>query len=124
MHSVRSEDFLQDLVRVQSSHRKGIKSGQLCKVTTGEKSIIVVARHTGNKTAIFLDSTRRNTLAVRTGQEADFQFDRVTWLEELVWVWRASGPVDRTAGRLGVLSLGLGILGILLGILSVILALK
>jgi hypothetical protein len=124
VHSVRSEDFLQDLVRVHTSHRKGIRAGQLCKVTANGKSIIAVARHTGNRKAIFLDSTYRKVLQVRSGEEVDFRFDKISWFQEFIWVWRASDPVNRTAGRLGIVSLALGIVGIILGIWSVYLAFK
>jgi hypothetical protein len=124
VHSVKSEDFLQDLVRVHGSNRKGIRAGQLCKVTANGKNIIAIARDTSNRTAIFLDSTRRDALDVKTGEEADFHFDQATWLEEFVWVWQASDPIDRTAGRLGILSLCLGLLGMFLGVLSLVLVLK
>lgn len=124
VHSVRSEDFLRELVRVHNSNRQGIRAGELCKVTANGKHIIAIARHTGNRTAIFLDSTKRKALNIKTGEEADFHFDRATWFQEFIWVWRASDPIDRTAGRLGILSLSLGILGIFLGVLSLFLALK
>ena len=94
VRSVRSEDFLQDLIRVHSSNRKGLRAGQLCKVTAHGKHII--------------------------GEETEFQFNEVTWLEELNWVWRASDPVSRTAGRLGIVSLWLGAIGLLLGVWSIV----
>jgi hypothetical protein len=124
VHSARTEDFLQDVVRVHSSHRQGIRTGQLCQVSQNGKHIYAIARNTGNRTRISLDSAQRRTLDVRAGQEADFQFRHLTWFEELNWVWHATDPINRTAGRLGILSFWLGIIGLLLGALSLYLALR
>ena len=124
VHSASTDDFLQDVVRVHSSNRQGIRSGQLCRVSKNGKHIYGIARHTGDRTRISLDSAQRRALDVRAGEEADFQFRQLTWFEEINWVWHATDPITRTAARLGILSFWLGIIGLVLGALSLYLALR
>ena len=126
IHKVDREDIFQDLVRVHISHRKGIRAGRLCRVTINGKSIVAVARNSlrNDTKGIWLDNSQRAKLGVKAGDDADFSITPTSWYEELLWIWRASDPVNRTAGRLGILSLLLGITGVVLGAWSVWLAFR
>jgi len=125
VHIAKKDDLFQDVVRIHRSHRKDIRTGSLCQVNANGRSIIAIARNSlGDKNDIGLDSSQRIGLGVRPGEEVDFNIVRVPWYGQLLWVWRASDPVNRTAGRLGILSMVLGIIGLALGTLSVWLAIK
>ena len=127
VHQVNRDDVFHDMVRVHRSHRRGIRTGRLCLVSAnGSKSIIAIARNSlrNDTKGIWLDNAQRHELGVKAGHEADFNIVRAPWYHEFLWVWRASDPVNRTAGRLGIVSLGLGIIGVVLGIWSVYLAFR
>lgn len=117
VHQVERDDVFHDLVRVHHSHRKGVRAGRVCRVSANGKNIIAIARNSvSNSTkGIWLDNSQRSDLDVKAGKEADFNIESLPWYYEYLWVWQASDPVNRTAGRLGVVSLGLGIMGLLLG---------
>jgi len=120
------EDVLRNLVRVHYSHRAGIKAGHICRVSANGKTIIAAARNSphNDTRGIWLDNSQRKTLGVKEEEEADFDLKRARWYDEFWWMWRSSDPVNRTAGRLGIVSLGLGTIGVLLGAWSVYLTLK
>jgi hypothetical protein len=125
VHQAKLDDVYQNIVRVHRSHRIGVRVGRLCRVSANGKTIVAIARNSaGDTDGIWLDSSQRFELDVKAGEEADFNIVGAPWYHEFLWVWRASDPVNRTAGRLGLLSLGLGIIGIILGIWSVFLAFK
>ena len=126
VNKVNRDDVFNDLVRVHRSHREGIRTGRLCRVNANGKSIIAVARNSlrNDTKGIWLDNAQRAVLGVKADQEADFNIISAPWYEEFLWVWRASDPVNRTAGRLGIISLGLGVIGVILAIWSVYLAFR
>ena len=119
-------DVLRDLVWVHYSHRQGIKAGHVCRVSANGKSIIAAVRNSphNDTRGIWLDDLQRTALGVKEEKEADFHFKRARWYDEFRWTWRSSDPVNRTAGLLGIVSLGLGIIGVLLGAWSVYLTVK
>jgi hypothetical protein len=125
VHQARLDDVYQDIVRVHRSHRIGVRVGRLCHVNANGKTIVAIARNSfGDRDGIWLDSSQRFELGVKAGEEADFNIVSAPWYREFLWVWRASDPANRTAGRLGILSLGLGIIGVFLGVWSVFLAFR
>ena len=115
------DDVLRDLVRVHSSRRVGINAGHVCRVSANGKTIIAAARNSphNDTRGIWLDDSQRKALGVEEEKEADFDLQRARWYDEFWWMWRSSDPVNRTAGRLGIISLGLGIIAVLLGAWSV-----
>jgi hypothetical protein len=54
--------------------------------------------------------TRR---AVQT--HAEFKIEKARWDQQFAWLWYSTDPVNRTAGRLGVISFILGLIGLALG---------
>jgi hypothetical protein len=99
VHQVPKDDILQNIVRVHRSHRQGIKAGRLCRITANSRTIVAVARGSPSNDVdgIWLDDATR------------FKF---------TWMWSSSDPVNRTAGRLGIISLIPGLVGLALGVIS------
>jgi hypothetical protein len=128
VRSVTSDDFFQDMVRVHPSHRRAdVKAGSLCRVQLegNSKYIIGIARNRGDKNCIWLDSAQRRKLGVKAGEEADFrEIQPASWFQQLNWLWNATDPWARTAGRLGIISIWLGVLGVVLGFWSLYLAVR
>lgn len=118
---LRTTDVFQDMVRVHQTHRRDVPAGRICRVTRGSNSVLLVARgapHSQPK-SFAVDLRTRNRLGIASyGQQVEVYFERATWLDEIIWGWRASEPISRIATRLGVISLGLGILGAVLGAIS------
>jgi hypothetical protein len=115
-------DVFQDMVRVHQKHRPNVPAGRICRMTCGQKSVLVVARgarhNRPNSAAI--DLRTRNRLGLSSyGQEIEVSFERANSIDEMLWGWSASEPVSRIATRLGVLSLALGVLGTALGVIAV-----
>ena len=115
------EDIFRDMVRVDTSHRPGILAGQVFRVTVNNTTILAIARGApkNNAAGIWLDDAMRSRLGLQNGTEVDFKFDKARWSDNFLWLWKASDPVNRTAGRLGLISLVLGVTGLVLGIISV-----
>jgi hypothetical protein len=129
VHEIDREDIFLDSVRVHYSHRPGIRSGRLFRVTAvaNGKSIFAIARNTlqNDREGIWLDDELRKKLGrLREGNVTLFEFTKASSLREIVWLWNASNPANRIPGRLGVVSFGLGIVGLLLGAWSVYLAFR
>jgi hypothetical protein len=122
VHQVATSDVFQDMVRVYRSHRHGIRAGQLCRVKANGATILAVARESPNNETdgIWLDDAMRTRLGLREGTTADFEINGARWDQEFTWLWRASDPVNRTAGRLAVISFVLGLIGLLLGLISLL----
>lgn len=117
---IDKDDVFGDVVRVHYSHRPGIRSGKICRMTILDKKILLVARNvSGNNVGIVrLDDASRYKLGVKIGQEYECSFEEVGFIGEFMWGWSASSPVNRVAVRLGLLSVILGLIGLLLGGLS------
>ena len=58
---------------------------------------------------VLMDKASRYKLKLAPSEECDFTIREVGFWGELCWVWGATNPVYRIAGRLGVLSLVLGL---------------
>jgi hypothetical protein len=127
VHEIDREDVFLDSMRVHYSHRPGIRSGRLCRVTANGKSTFAIARNTlkNDREGIWLDNVQRQNLGgIREGDKLDFKVTKASSLREIVWLWNASNPANRIPGRLGIVSFGLGIVGLLLGAWSVYLTFK
>jgi hypothetical protein len=122
VHQVQKDDIFHDMVRVHSSHRKGIAAGQICRITANGKTVLAVARGApGNDTTgIWLDDAMRTRLNLKERSTAEFEIKKAQWHQEFSWLWHASDPVNRTAGRLGLISLVLGLIGLALGVISLV----
>jgi hypothetical protein len=120
VHQVLRDDIFHDMVRVHRSHREGINAGQIIRVSANGKTVLAVARGApGNDTnGIWLDDVMRTRLSFKEGATAKFKMDKASWLQEFTWLWHSSDPVNRTAGRLGVISFVLGLFGLALGLIS------
>lgn len=119
------DDLFQDIVRVHRRNRPGIETGKLCRISTARGAIIAIARNYPDiEDEIGLDMHQREELDVSAGEIAEFAITPSPWYDEFLWVWRASNPIIRTAGRLGIVSLILGILGLVLGLISILIAFK
>jgi hypothetical protein len=126
VHQFDEEDDLcdSDSLRVNFRHRKGIKRGQVCKVTTNGNWILAAARNTNDTRGIWLNDAQRDALNVKTGDEAEFEITKVSWYRGFVWMWTVTEPMDRLAAQLGILSFGLGVVSLVLGAWSVYLVFR
>lgn len=123
-----SHEVYKDIARVPEKYRLGtdgqtIKEGDICKVTVGHRSILLSLRGDVNNPecqSIQVDERTRRALSVSIGDQADFQFQRVGWVGQYLWAWRASDPAYRIGARFGLLSLLLGFIGIVLGIVDIV----
>ena len=102
-------DIFSDRVRLNYSHRVGIKSGSICRLRTNNAQALVEVRNTNIKDCIWLDDDTRGRLNVQEGVEYEFgQLELVGFVGEMIWFARAANPVNRVAGKMGLLSLVLG----------------
>ena len=122
VHQLAKDDIFHDLVRVHRSHRESTGAGQICRVTANGMTVLAVARGApGNDTSgIWLDDAMRTRLSLKEGTTAEFKIEKVRWYQEFTWLWHSSDPVNRTAGRLGVISFVLGFVGLALGLIALL----
>jgi hypothetical protein len=120
VHQVNKDDIFRDVVRLHRSHRQGINAGQICRVSTNGLTVLAVARGSPSNdvNGIWLDDAMRSRLGLKEGATTDFKIAKASWYEEFTWLWRSSDPVNRTAGRLGIISLVLGLIALLLGLIA------
>ena len=120
VHQVPKDDIFRDVVRVHRSHREGIRAGQICRITTNGVTALAVARGAPNndEDGIWLDDAMRSRLTVKEGTTADIEIKKARWDQEFAWLWYSSDPANRTAGRLGIISLVLGFIGLVLGLIA------
>jgi len=121
----KPDEVYRDMARVPEMHRidakgKPISEGCICYVKAGGRRILLSLRGVAgaSNAAIQIDEKTRNALVLTAGEEADFEFLRVSWLGQFLWAWRASEPAYRIPARLGLLSLVLGLIGLVLGAVS------
>jgi len=119
VHELDKDDFLQDIVRVHYLHRKDIKAGQICCLTVKGVPVLAAARGApkNDVTGIWLSDAMRSRLGLKKGMTADFEIKKARWDQQFAWLWYATDPVNRTAGRLGVISFVLGLIGLALGLI-------
>jgi hypothetical protein len=124
-----TEDIYKDLFRIPEHFRtdpegRPILESTICKVSTGDRSILLWARGATGETkqVLRIDDKTRNALGVAWNSEHDFSLQPVGWLGHVKWACRASDQVTRIAAWLGVLSVILGLLGLILGIWSMCVA--
>lgn len=118
-------DVYRDIGRIPEVHRKDrrghpVPEGSVCKLGAAGKSVYVAIRGMGDsqEPAIWIDAKIRDNLAVKAGQEYEFDLRRVWWPGQFRWAWSASDPAYRIAARMGFLSLVLGVIGLVLGLIS------
>lgn len=123
------DDVYRDIARVPEPHRKDprgntIPEGEVCRLSVGEKSALVLLRGQGDTTeaAIWLDERTRNRLALTPDQDAEVEIQPVGLYGQLCWAWEASDPAYRVVARLAVLSVVLGAVGLVLGMASIFLS--
>jgi hypothetical protein len=115
VHKMDNADIFSDRARLHYSYRPGIKSGTICAIRANNKVTYVEVRNTPRATGIQLDDETRSRLDLKDGCEYEFEpLEIVGFLRELIWFSRASNPINRVAGKMGVLSIGLGGLSLLL----------
>jgi hypothetical protein len=122
VHQVSNDDIFQDIVRVHQSHRPGILAGRVFRVTANGQTVRAIARGAidNDRRFVWIDDAMRSRLNIAEGSEVEFTFGEGSWFDQFIWVWTASDPVTRTAGRLGVFSLLLGLIGLALGLISLL----
>lgn len=105
-------DTYKDTVRIHSSHRAGIRSGHLARLSVvGGASAVVAVRGLADtqKDNLRLDLETRRRLEVELDEEYDFEL-RETWFwEAIVWAAKASDPTARIATWIGIWLGGIGI---------------
>lgn len=118
VHQMAVSDIFSDRVRLNYSYREGIKSGSICRLRVNNASALVEVRNTNEKGGIWLDDDTRGRLSVRDGLEYEFeQLELVGFLGEMIWFARAANPVNRVAGKMGLLSLVLGVISLVVAII-------
>jgi hypothetical protein len=120
VYQMNKDDIFRDMVRVHQSHRKGISAGQICRVTANNLTVLAVARGSPRNDVhgIWLDDAMRSRLGLKEGTTEEFKITKASWYQEFTWLWRSSEPVNRTAGRLGIISFALGLFGFVLGLIA------
>jgi hypothetical protein len=63
-----------------------------------------------------MDGNLRQKLGVRQGQWHDFTLESCSIFDEFLWLWQASDPAFRIAGRLGLISLFLGVVSLIIAV--------
>jgi hypothetical protein len=120
VHKLADKDeFLLDIVRVNYSHRRGIKAGQICSLTANGATVLAAARGApkNDVKGIWLCDERIHKLHLKEGVPADFEIKKARWGQQFTWLWHATDPASRTAGRLGVISFALGLISLALGLI-------
>src|SRR5262249_8587120 len=120
VHELEKDEFLHDIVRVHYSHRQDIKAGQICCLTVNGFTVLAAARGApkNDVNGIWLPDAMRSHLGLKKGMRAEFKIEKARWDQQFAWLWYSSDPVNRTAGRLGVISFILGLIGLALGLIS------
>jgi hypothetical protein len=120
VHQVLKDDIFRDMVRVHRSHREGINAGQIIRVSANGKTVLAVARGApaNDTNGIWLDDAMRSRLSLKENTTAEFKIEKGSWYHEFAWMWHSSNPVNRTAGRLGMISFVLGLFGLALGLIA------
>jgi hypothetical protein len=120
VHELADKDeSLLDIVRVHYSHRRAIKAGQICSIIANGATVLAAARGApkNDVKGIWLGDERIHKLHLKEGAQADFEIKKARWDQQFTWLWYATDPANRTAGRLGVISFALGLIGLTLGLI-------
>jgi hypothetical protein len=122
-----AEDAWKDIVRIPNKHRrdhnnKHISRGRVCCVTVGKRSKWVIVHGLDTQDAVIrMDLNVRLALKLKNDHDYDFTFRKLGWLQTLWFPWRASDPIFRLPGQLGLIALFFGLLlgglGIYLGLI-------
>jgi hypothetical protein len=100
-------DNYKDMISIHSSHRRGLKSGRLGKVSVvGGESTIVAVRGLDSleRDLIRIDLETRRRLQVSLDQTYDFTLKRIWPWQAVLWACRASDPALRVATWIAILS--------------------
>ncbi len=116
------DDVFEDIVRINTNHRKGIKAGEACVIRYGKKRIAVVMRNTrgGECNVIRMDDTLRTRLGVEEEQTYDFEIRRASFLDNLSWGWHSTNVYVKSSARLAFVGFVLGVIGLLSFVIDVI----
>ncbi|HEY8948688.1 MAG TPA: hypothetical protein VIM56_07365 [Rhizomicrobium sp.] len=114
VRGAESEDVYKDIVRISEASRHGLKTGKVHKFSVPEGSAYFILRGSAqeNDGKILMDEAARGKLNLGPGAEREFEIQEAGFWGELRWVWNATDPTYRIAGRLGVLSFSLAILAL------------
>jgi hypothetical protein len=110
------DDIFTDRARLNYTHRRGFHAGTVCKVATGNRWSFVEVRNYARTGVICMDDETRRRLGVSSNERHEFSISRAGFIGELIWIARASNPMNRVAAKLGVLSFCLGVLSLALAI--------
>ena len=116
-------EVYKDRVRIPVQFREGIREGQICKLTTGNRTKLVELRGAAgiDQPHIYMDFATRQKLGLQDGSVCDFEIRPVYWIGQIYWASRSSDPTVRTAAQLAVLSLVLAILSIVIAVAPLLL---
>jgi hypothetical protein len=114
VRSAESEDVYKDIVRISEVTRDGLKTGRVHKFSVPEGTAYFILRGTGpeHDGKLLIDEAARGKLGLSAGVERDFRIEEAGFWGELRWMWNATDPTYRIAGRLGVLSFALGLIAL------------
>jgi len=120
VHELDKDEVFQDIVKVHYSHRKGAYAGQIICLRAKGVPVLAAARGAPNNDTggIWLSSAMIGRLGLERGKKTDFEINKARWDQQFAWLWRATDPANRTAGRLGIISFILGLIGLFLGLMS------
>lgn len=112
LRSAEYDDVYRDIVRISEATRQGLKTGRIYKFAVEGASAHFILRGTGpeNDGKMLIDEAARSKLNLAAGSEVAIRISEAGWLGELAWMWSATDPTYRIAGRLGVLSFLLGLI--------------
>jgi hypothetical protein len=118
-----SEDTWKDIVRIPNKHRKDHKNkhvnrGIVCCLSVDEKSKWVVVHGLDtDESVIRMDLNVRLALKLRQDRTYEFRLKKLPWWKAIWFPWRASDPIYRLPGQLGLIAL---VLGIVLGLIGIV----
>jgi hypothetical protein len=110
------DDVYKDIIRIAQADRGDLPTGRAYRVSANGRTAFFILRGVGPGAAgkALLDEAARDKLGVKAGEAYRLSLVGAGFLDELRWMWTATDPTYRAAGRLGVLSLALGIISLVL----------
>lgn len=122
VHGADEDDVYEDIVRIPEKDRGELKTGAIHRFSTAKGAAYFILRGSkpDNAGKILMDKASRDKLSLNPSEECDFDIREAGFWGEFCWVWRATNPVYKVAGRLGVLSFFLGIVAVIFGFIALI----
>jgi hypothetical protein len=124
-----TDDWMyKEVARVHSSQRAHMKNGDIVKVTVAKNDkgesrsalFVIRGQEESSRLKIGIDLFGLVKLNVKPGYKYDFEFERISLWQKLIWALETSDPGARIAMWIAYWSAIIGVAGLVLGIIGVI----